>query len=66
MPHTPNIIEASMPKTIIPIIPVAAALWLVLAALGAWSTVAFAVAALAAVVSGTYLLASAVTGARHR
>jgi hypothetical protein len=55
-----------MPKTIIPIIPVVAALWLVLAAIGAWSTIAFAIAALAAVVLGCYLLANAVTGAGHR
>ncbi|UOT07294.1 hypothetical protein MPY17_16960 [Rhodococcus opacus] len=52
-----------MPKTIIPTV---AALWLVLAALAAWSTIAFAIAALAAVASGCYLLANAVTGARHR
>ncbi|MDJ0417510.1 hypothetical protein [Rhodococcus opacus] len=52
-----------MPKTIIPTV---AALWLVLAALAAWNTVAFAIASLAAVVLGCYLLASAVTGPRHR
>ncbi|CAG7627317.1 hypothetical protein ACVH9Z_24810 [Rhodococcus opacus] len=54
-----------MPKTIIPIV---AALWLVLAALAAWSTIAFAfaVASLATVVLGCYLLSSAVTGPRHR
>ena len=55
-----------MPKTIIPIIPVVAALWLVLAAIGAWSTIAFTIAALITVVLGCYLLASAVTGPRHR
>lgn len=48
-----------MPKTIIPVI---AALWLALAAIGAWSTIAFALAVLAALMLGTYLLASAVTG----
>ncbi|ANS27950.1 putative membrane protein [Rhodococcus opacus] len=55
---TPHI-EDSTPKTIIPIV---AALWLVLAALAAWNTVAFAIASLAAVVLGCYLLASAVAG----
>jgi hypothetical protein len=55
-----------MPKTIIPIIPVVASLWLALAAIGAWSTIAFAIAALAVVVLGCYLLASAVAGSGHR
>ncbi|QQZ17252.1 MULTISPECIES: hypothetical protein [Rhodococcus] len=55
-----------MPKTIIPMIPIIAALWFVLAAIGAWSTVAFAIAALAAVVLGCYLLASAVVGSGNR
>ncbi|MDJ0489687.1 hypothetical protein QNA24_25235 [Rhodococcus qingshengii] len=55
--------EADMPKTIIAII---VAMWLGLAAIGAWNTVAFAIAALAAVASGCYLLANAVTGPRHR
>jgi hypothetical protein len=45
-----------------PIVPIIAVLWLTLAAIGAWSTIAFAFAAVAAVVVGTYLLASAVTG----
>ncbi|WP_179443476.1 MULTISPECIES: hypothetical protein [unclassified Rhodococcus (in: high G+C Gram-positive bacteria)] len=48
-----------MPKTLISVI---GALWLTLAAIGAWSTIAFAIAAPAAVLLGTYLLASAVTG----
>ncbi|WP_143051311.1 MULTISPECIES: hypothetical protein [Rhodococcus] len=53
----------SMPKTIIPVI---ATLWVILAVIGAWSTIAFAIAVLAAVVLGTYLLASAVTGPGNR
>lgn len=52
-----------MPK---PIIPTVAALWLVLATLAAWNTLAFAIASLAAIVLGCYLLSSAVTGPRHR
>ncbi|WP_009472578.1 hypothetical protein [Rhodococcus sp. JVH1] len=48
-----------MPKTIIPVI---GALWLALAAIGAWSTIAFAIAAPVAVLLGTYLPANAVTG----
>ncbi|WP_204164900.1 hypothetical protein [Rhodococcus oxybenzonivorans] len=44
-----------------PIVPIIAVLWLILAAIGAWSRIAFAFAAMAAVVLGTYLLASAVT-----
>ena len=52
-----------MSKTIL---PVAVALWLAFAAIGAWNVVAFAVAVLAAVGLGTYLLARAVTEAGQR
>ncbi|MFD6059340.1 hypothetical protein [Rhodococcus wratislaviensis] len=52
-----------MPKTGIPVI---GALWPALAAIGAWSPIAFAIAAPAAVLLGTYLLANAVTGPGDR
>lgn len=52
-----------MPKMIVAMI---VAMWLMLAAIGAWNIVAFVIAALAAIVAGCYLLATAVTGTRGR
>ncbi len=52
-----------MPKTLVCLI---VALWLILAVVAAWSTIAFAIAVLSSLALGLYLLVDAIVGSNDQ